>query len=86
MTVPVMLFERRLTTAEILYHYPDHPSLLQSFVWQHMDVAPKFPRLMKFLDYWESLIDGRLHSVRIAGSKLYAAKDIRVASTEFRLQ
>jgi len=23
----------RLTTAEILYHMPDHPYLLQSFVW-----------------------------------------------------
>ncbi len=23
----------RLTTAEILYHLPDHPSLLQSFTW-----------------------------------------------------
>ena len=26
--------ERRLTTAEILYHLPDHPELLQIYLWQ----------------------------------------------------
>ena len=30
----------RLTTAEILYHLPDHPGLLQSYVWQDLDLAP----------------------------------------------
>ena len=24
----------RLTTAEVLYYMPDHPELLQSFIWQ----------------------------------------------------
>lgn len=27
----------RLATAEITYRLPDHPSLLQTFVWQHYD-------------------------------------------------
>ena len=27
----------RLTTAEILYYMPDHPDLLQSFLWQTYD-------------------------------------------------
>ena len=35
--------EYRLTTAEIIYHMPDHPDLLQSFVWQKLDLAPDFP-------------------------------------------
>ena len=35
----------RLTTAEILYHLPDYPELLQTFVWQNLDLAPKFPAL-----------------------------------------
>ena len=43
----------RLTTAEIFYHLPDHPSLLQSYLWQDYDLAPKFPALHRFLDYWE---------------------------------
>ena len=39
----------RLATAEIIYHLPDHPSLLQTFIWQHLDLAPDYPELRKFL-------------------------------------
>ncbi len=56
----------RLTTAEILYHMPDHPALLQSFVWQQMDQAPRYPRLNKFLEFWRANLDGALHSVTVA--------------------
>ncbi len=55
----------RLTTAEILYHLPDHPALLQSYIWQNWDHAPKFPCLKAFLDFWRRDLDARLHSVRI---------------------
>jgi hypothetical protein len=41
-----------LTTAEIIYRMPDHRNLLQSYIWQEYDQAPKFPRLIKFLDFW----------------------------------
>ena len=53
-----------LTTAEILYHLPDYPALLQTFIWQDYDVAPKFPKLIGFLDFWSKNIDGKLASVR----------------------
>lgn len=56
----------RLTTAEIVYHMPDHPDILQSFVWQLLDRAPDFPRLHEFLDFWAGNIDGKLHSVQVA--------------------
>ena len=39
----LMLKGYGLTTAKILYHFPDHPHLLQSFIWQDYDLAPKFP-------------------------------------------
>src|ERR1041384_2300699 len=55
----------RLTTAEILYWMPDHRHVLQSFVWQNLDLAPKFPALSKFLDFWEHNLDGKVH--RVAG-------------------
>jgi uncharacterized protein Usg len=54
-----------LTTAEIHYHLPDYPSLLQSFVWQDYDEAPDFPALTRFLRNWERDIDAALHSVRV---------------------
>jgi uncharacterized protein Usg len=65
-----MLRDYRLTTAEILYHLPDHPSILQAYVWQELDIAPKFPVLNKFLGFWEKELDGKLHSVKIASAKL----------------
>jgi uncharacterized protein Usg len=58
----------RLTTAEIIYHLPDHPALLQTFIWQKFDLAPDFPELHKFLDFWRSNIEGSLHSVNIKQS------------------
>lgn len=59
----------RMTTAEILYHMPDHYGLLQSFVWQHYDMAPDFPRLRRFLEFWTANLDGKLHSVRVAAAE-----------------
>lgn len=59
----------RLTTAEIIYHLPDHPDLLQSFIWQKLDVAPDFPELRRFLEFWSRSIEGRLHSVKIGQAR-----------------
>lgn len=60
----------RLTTVEILYHLPDHPNVLQSFVWQELDIAPDYPALHRFLEFWHREIEGRLHSVRVASAEL----------------
>jgi len=75
----------RLMTAEILYHMPDHPDLLQSFIWQDLDQAPKFPVLQKFLRFWETNLDGKVHSVRVAARGLFSATDYKHFGTEFTL-
>lgn len=62
----------RLATAEVLYYLPDHPSLLQSFVWQTLDLAPRYPRIHQFLDYWKREIDAVIHSVRLATGETLA--------------
>jgi len=59
------LRDYRLTTAEIIYHLPEHPDLLQSFIWQKLDLAPDFPELRRVLEFWSRNIEGKLHSVRI---------------------
>jgi uncharacterized protein Usg len=74
------LRDYRLTTAEIVYHLPDHPGLLQTFLWQHLDIAPRFPELQKFLDFWVRNIDGKLHSVRVAHAELITPGSFRNAS------
>jgi len=55
----------RLTTAEIIYRLPDHPLLLQTYIWQKFDIAPDFPELSRFLKFWRENLDGELHSVRV---------------------
>jgi uncharacterized protein Usg len=81
----LMLKDYRLTTAEILYHLPDHPSLLQTFVWQDYDLAPRFPILHKFLDFWSRNLDGKLHSVKVASTKLIRPSEFRYAGAVLTL-
>jgi uncharacterized protein Usg len=75
----------RLTTAEILYHMPDHPKVLQSFLWQELDLAPKFPVLNKFLRFWEDNIEGKLHSVRVAARGLISPAELKSVGAEFTM-
>lgn len=78
----LQLRDYRLITAEILYHMPDCPHLLQSFVWQEYDIAPKYPELHRFLGFWVEKIDGKLHSVYVARQKLITPADYNVVSGE----
>ncbi len=75
----------RLTTAEILYHLPDHPRLLQIFLWQDMDLAPDYPQLRKFLDFWERELDGPLHSVNVASVSLIGPAEMRYCKDQLLL-
>lgn len=62
----------KILTVEILYHLPDYPSLLQTFVWQMEDLSPTYPNLDKFLLYWEKEIIAKINSVRVAvGDEIY---------------
>src|ERR1051325_3626733 len=54
------------TTANIPYRRPDHPWLLQNYVWQDYDLCPAFPALNKFLNFWLGTLEGPLHSVTVA--------------------
>lgn len=67
----------RLTTAEITYRLPDHPALLQKYIWQDLDLAPKFPVLRKFLDFWEANLEGKLFSVQVASRMLIQPAKLR---------
>lgn len=76
----------RLTTAEIIYHLPDYPELLQTYLWQEYDIAPRFPELKKFLDFWESRLDGRLHSVQVTSQMLISPGQYTHYESVFQLQ
>jgi uncharacterized protein Usg len=81
----LQLRDYRLTTAEIIYHLPDHPALLQSFIWQRLDLAPEFPELHRFLEFWSRNIEGRLHSVKIAQAGLISPGRFRHVTTSLSL-
>lgn len=83
--IEMQLKDYRLTTAEILYHLPDYPVLLQTYVWQDYDIAPSYPVLRRFLDFWRCRLDGRLHSVRVAAASLVMAPRLRVAGAYLTL-
>ena len=74
-----------LTTAHIFYRRPDHPWLLQSYVWQDYDLCPAFPVLQKFLHFWQETLEGPLHSVMVAHSRLIKPAEMRTIDGEFRL-
>jgi len=73
MSMNLQLNEYQLTTAEILYHFPDYPTLLQTYIWQEYDLFPKLPVLHKFLEFWYYNLDGQLHSVTVAGISVIQA-------------
>lgn len=75
----LQLNDYRLVTAEILYHMPDHPGLLQSYLWQDYDLAPRLPVLHKFLDFWSRNLDGKLHSIKLAKTEIISPGEWRHA-------
>ncbi len=74
-----------ITTANILYRMPDHPAILQSYVWQNYDAHPDFPELRKFLKFWTEKLEGPIHQVIVAHSGLIKPAELQWAQAEFRL-
>lgn len=74
-----------ITTANILYRMPDHPAILQSYVWQDYDLEPEFPELRKFLQFWTEKIDGPIHQVIVGHSRLIKPAELKIVGAEFHL-
>ena len=74
-----------LAMAEILYRFPDHPKLLQSYIWQDYDLAPRFPKLNDFLDFWAANLDGALYRIRVVHRRLLAPAEFSFVAGELRL-
>ena len=79
------LHDFRLTTAEIIYRPPDHPDVLQSYIWQDLDLMPELPVLNRFLTFWQKNIEGRLFSVTVASVDLIKPAEIKFCQSEIRL-
>ena len=66
----LMLKGYGLTTAELYYRMPDYQSVLNSFIWQDYDLAPDYPKLFEFIEFWQRDLEGPLHSVRFSHRKM----------------
>ncbi len=76
----------RLTTAQIIYHMPDHENVLQEFIWQEYDIAPEYPTLQGFVNFWIEEIEGKLHSVYVAHQEVITPSDHRFADWQGTIQ
>lgn len=81
--VELMMQGYGLTLAEITYRLPDYRSVLNVFIWQAYDLAPEYPKLNGFIEFWEKNIAGPLHSVRFSHDKLIRPGEWRNVSGEF---
>lgn len=80
--IPTALFyedlnECELVTTEILYHMPDYPKVLNTFVWQTYDFPPSLPRVQAFIHHWQTKIDAQIAQVRIVCASLLQPCDLR---------
>ena len=58
---------KKWTTAsvQVVYYIPDYLILVNEFIWQTRDQLPDYPRIERFLDYWDKNIDGPIKEVYI---------------------
>ena len=65
----IIIKRKVLVTLNVYYWMPDYENILQQFVWQTIDVKPKYPRIHKFLDYWHNNIDAIVNEIQICESE-----------------
>lgn len=75
----------RLVTAEILYHLPDHPLILQTYIWQEFDKPNTYPNLQDFLQFWLKEIDGKLHEVKVCVGGPLMPSSVSAPTTVFAM-
>lgn len=56
-----------------------------TYVWQDYDLAPEFPEMRKFMDFWQQTLDGPLHSIRYSHKRLIGPNEWRQIDGEFNL-
>ena len=75
----------RLTLVEVTYRMPDYLSVLQEFVWQTLDNPPEYPRVNKFLHYWETMIEAPIYSVRISSKPIISFNEVKTVDKYFKI-
>lgn len=74
-----------LVTVNVLYYMPDHRSIVNEFIWQTMDIKPRYPRIEQFLDHWRKEIDAIIKEVMISDSPVVDPSRFTKVDGFFRL-
>jgi len=75
----------RLSLAKVVYYMPDHPSLVNEFTVQQLDLEPRYPRLQIFLGYWKDHIDATIQEVFLATGERLKPGQYRAPSGYYSL-
>lgn len=81
----LILKQTQLITVDIFYFMPDHPSLVQEFMWQTEDVAPELKRVHRFLNHWKNNIDAVIQEIILCGANYNTSRSFRSIDEVFRL-
>tara|TARA_B100000287_G_scaffold187127_2_gene176961 strand:- start:1428 stop:1673 length:246 start_codon:yes stop_codon:yes gene_type:complete len=79
----MVVYIRKWTVAsvQVVYYIPDYLNLVNEFIWQTEDQLPEYPRITRFLDYWDKNIDGPIKEVYI-----YDHEEAKVRHVDRRLK
>ena len=64
----VKLDKWELTTIQVYYYIPDYEHIVNLFMFQDDDVPPKYPRMQRFVQYWEENIIAKIESIKISSA------------------
>ena len=68
-------------SVQVVYYIPDYLHLVNEFIWQTEDQQPDYPRINRFLDYWDKNIDGPIKEVYIHDQE---DSNIRIVDRTFK--
>ena len=79
----MVVYIRKWTVAsvQVVYYIPDYLNIVNEFIWQTADQLPEYPRITRFLDYWDKNIDGPIKEVYI-----YDHEEAKVRHVDRRLK
>ena len=63
--VEIIIKKWTVASVQVVYYIPDYMSLVNEFVWQTEDQLPDYPRIGRFLNYWDKHIDGPIKEAYI---------------------
>ena len=80
--VEIIIKKWTVASVQVVYYIPDYLSVVNEFIWQTKDQLPDYPRIGKFLDYWDKNIDGPIKEVFIYDQ---GESEVRMVDRRFKM-